>query len=55
MDWWKWGITLDDELVMKNPLQRPQKKSVEREVAHFAGFKIAVDLLERFVALERLF
>lgn len=48
-------FTFDNELVMKNPLQRPQKKSVEREVAYFTGFKIAVDLFKRFVALERLF
>lgn len=46
--------TFDDELVMKNPLQRPQKKSVERKVAHFAGLKIAVDLFKCFVALKRL-
>ena len=40
---------------MEDALEGPQEESVEREVADFPRFKVAVDLFEAFASLERLF
>ncbi len=46
---------IGDELVVEDALQRPHQEGVERQVAHLLRLKVAVDLFELFVALERLF
>lgn len=47
--------TFNDELIVQDPLERPQKESVQRQVADFPRFEVAIGLLERFAPLERLF
>jgi len=52
---WEQEPTFDDELVVEDPLERPEEESVERQVADFPRLEVAVDLFERFAPLEGLF
>ena len=47
--------TFDDELVVENALQGAQQERVQRQVADFPRFKVAVDLFEILAPLKRLF